>query len=46
MNKYQNLSFVTLEVSVVVIKIINNLLLNEAEYPMEIEGVLSVEAVG
>ena len=37
MNKYQNLSFVTLEVSVVVIKIINNLLMNEAEYPMKIE---------
>ena len=38
MNKYQNLSFVTLEVSVVVIKIINNLLMNEAEYLMKNYG--------
>ena len=38
MGKYQNLSFVTLEVSVVVIKIINNLLMNEAEYLMKNYG--------
>ena len=38
MEKYQNLSFVTLEVSVVLIKVINNLLMNESEYLMKNYG--------